>query len=204
MGFRNGNSEPSVFFWRARNAEQGWALIKLEGKLLPFLNPILLEHSIADKWASLLSRDCTFSGIRRFLSFSPFPDLNPTLKSGSTQQLTEGFPNGHKSDKKFFQKFNFTTYQGWPEKCSNCSGWPSEIVFSPEKIFLNNLSLYQASFSPETPWMVTQSSHAWQTAEDAECIRKRKRGRSEKPNHFWVRYHERRRVGLFDPECNHG
>ena len=91
---KNGNSKPSIFVWRVRSSAECRALTKLEGKPLPFLNPILLKHSIADKSAALLGRDCIFYGIRQFWSFSPFSDLNHTLKSGSTWQLTVGFPKG--------------------------------------------------------------------------------------------------------------
>ena len=52
IGFRNGNSLPSSFIkaqpcsaFRARQK-------KTEGSLLPFLNPMFLEHSIAEKFAA--------------------------------------------------------------------------------------------------------------------------------------------------------
>ena len=52
MGFRNSNSLPSNSV-KARPFAALWACqTKIKGSLLPFLKPMVLEHSIADKFAA--------------------------------------------------------------------------------------------------------------------------------------------------------
>ena len=60
-----------------------------------------------DKWAALLRRDCTCLGKKKILPFSPFSDSNPTLKSGTTWQLTVGFPNDRSTDRLRQRKQQF-------------------------------------------------------------------------------------------------
>ena len=70
------------------------------------------------------------SRIRRFWFFSPFSDLNPALKSGSTWQLTVGFPNDRKSADNFSPSFILLHIQDDQRNAQAAPGCPSESSFA--------------------------------------------------------------------------